>query len=63
MRDLAEGGTKISVRTGAGANANAICAILGGGGHDAAAGCSLKGIPMDEARRQILSAVDQVYEG
>ena len=63
MRDLEEGGTKISVRTTAQADANAICTLLGGGGHKAAAGCSLKGVGMDEARRQILAAVDQVYTG
>ena len=62
MRDLKGGGTKISVRTSAGANANEICAILGGGGHKAAAGCSLKDVAMDEARQQILAAVDQAYK-
>lgn len=63
LRDMAEGGTKISVRTAAGADANAICALLGGGGHKAAAGCSLKGLSMDQAREKILAAVDQVYSG
>ena len=40
IRELEEGGCKLSVRTGAGLNASSVCALLGGGGHAAAAGCT-----------------------
>ncbi len=36
-----DGTTKISVRTTGGVDAAAVCAVFGGGGHAAAAGCSL----------------------
>lgn len=63
LRDLAGGGAKISVRTSAGADANAICSLLGGGGHKAAAGCSLPGLSLEAAKARILEAVDQAYKG
>jgi Exopolyphosphatase-related proteins len=47
---------KISLRTGAALNASDICARLGGGGHAAAAGCSLEG-PLGDVKRMILDAV------
>lgn len=40
-------GFKVSVRTAPGYNACAICAELGGGGHEAAAGCFIKGTAAD----------------
>lgn len=49
---------KISLRTGAALNASDICARLGGGGHAAAAGCSLTGT-LDAVKRAILSAVGE----
>ena len=39
MRQQAEGGYKISLRTQSGINASEICGKFGGGGHPAAAGC------------------------
>ena len=53
-----EDGYKISVRTSTEADASAICAKLGGGGHVRAAGCFVKG-PLEEAKRAILGAVEQ----
>ena len=43
IRELAEGGCKLSVRTSGGLNATKVCARLGGGGHAAAAGCTVSG--------------------
>ncbi len=43
LRQKADGSYKVSVRTGAHADASAICALLGGGGHARAAGCTLSG--------------------
>lgn len=43
LRQKADGSYKVSVRTGAHADASAICGLLGGGGHARAAGCTLSG--------------------
>ena len=59
IRELAEGGCKLSVRTSGGLNATKVCALLGGGGHAAAAGCTVEA-PWAEARERILAAVAQV---
>lgn len=52
---------KVSVRTHAPLNASDICARLGGGGHNRAAGCSLK-LPFDEAKAAVLAAVKAEME-
>ena len=56
LRELREGGVKISLRSGESFNASDICARLGGGGHNAAAGCSVDGT-LEEAKAAILSAI------
>lgn len=56
LREKAEGGFKISVRSGPQADASAICALLGGGGHLRAAGCSLD-LPLQQAEQALLDAV------
>ncbi len=43
IRDSEPGRAKMSVRTAAGYDASAYCSKLGGGGHHAAAGCSIPG--------------------
>jgi len=53
-----ETGFKVSVRTAPGYNACAICAELGGGGHEAAAGCFIKGSHAD-VREKLTSAVEK----
>ena len=58
LRQKADGNYKISVRTGTHADASAICALLGGGGHNRAAGCSVDGT-LEEATGAILQAVEQ----
>ena len=59
IRELADGGCKLSVRTSGGLNATRVCAILGGGGHAAAAGCTVD-VGLKEAEEQILAAIRQV---
>ena len=56
LRQKPDGSYKVSVRTGTHADAAAICARLGGGGHVRAAGCSLTGTA-EEAVNQLLAAV------
>ena len=52
--------TKISVRTSPPYSAMDICAVLGGGGHKNAAGCTHKGC-INTAKAAILAAVGEVY--
>ena len=59
IRELTEGGCKLSVRTSGGLNATKVCALLGGGGHAAAAGCTVSGT-LEKAEEQILDAIRQV---
>lgn len=56
VQELREGGTKISLRTGEDYNASEICKRLGGGGHKAAAGATVKG-GVEEAKERILRAI------
>jgi phosphoesterase RecJ-like protein len=59
MRELRPDVWKLSVRTGKRINATNVCALLGGGGHAAAAGCTIEA-PWDEAKRKILDAIAQI---
>ena len=58
MRELRPDVWKMSVRTGTRINATNVCKILGGGGHAAAAGCTVEA-SWPEAKRQILDAIRQ----
>ena len=62
IRQLKEEECKLSVRTAADLNASAVCALLGGGGHAAAAGCTLSMGPV-QAEEAILKAIRQVKYG
>ena len=62
MRQKADSNFKVSVRTGTHADASAICARLGGGGHVRAAGCTLDG-SAEDAVKQILDIVGQAVPG
>lgn len=58
IREYEGGECRISVRTKADLlNATRVCARLGGGGHKAASGCTVKGT-VEEAERAILEAID-----
>lgn len=60
IRELRPGVCKLSVRTDPKSlNASAICGLMGGGGHAAAAGATVEGT-MDEARAAVLQAIEQV---
>ena len=56
FRELRENVWKLSVRTGSRINATNVCALLGGGGHAAAAGCTVDA-PLTEVKHQILRAI------
>lgn len=58
VQELREGGTKISLRTGEDYNASEICKRLGGGGHRAAAGATVKG-GVEEAKESVLRAIEE----
>ncbi len=58
LRRKTDGNYKVSVRTGTHADASAICALLGGGGHARAAGCTLSG-ERDNVTKQLLKAIEQ----
>lgn len=62
IRELPHGECKLSVRTEADLNASAVCALLGGGGHAAASGCSVMG-SVEDAKRAIIQAIDTVRAG
>ena len=60
IRQLTPERCKISLRTDPGdLNASNICALLGGGGHAAAAGATVDGSP-DETRAAIMAAIRQI---
>lgn len=58
LRELQPNLWKISVRTGARINATQVCQTLGGGGHAAAAGCTVE-LPLNKAKDRILAAIAQ----
>lgn len=62
IRELRPGECKLSVRTSAHLNASDVCTLLGGGGHAAAAGCTVFG-SVERAKEAILAAVRQVQHG
>ena len=65
MRELRPDVWKMSVRTGDRVNATEVCRILGGGGHAAAAGCTVEA-PWPQAKAAILGAIARTapdYQG
>ena len=58
MREREEGGFKVSVRSDSNVNAAEFCARFGGGGHAAAAGCTVKG-SLEEAKSKLLTALGE----
>ena len=61
LKENRENEFKISLRTYYPLDASAICGKLGGGGHKAAAGCTVIGT-LDEAKAKILEAVKEALE-
>lgn len=63
VRQLKPEECKISFRTdGKTLNASDVCAVYGGGGHPAAAGCTIHGTPA-QAKAAMLAAIHQVRHG
>ena len=61
LRELRPGTVKISVRSGPRVDACAVCSLLGGGGHRAAAGATVEGT-MAQVKAAVLEAVSHVTE-
>ena len=63
LRELKPGEWKLSLRTGANGRVNATeaCRLLGGGGHAMAAGATIEGT-LDQVKKKVLAAVDQVKQ-
>ena len=59
MRELRPDVWKMSVRTGSRVNATQVCGLLGGGGHAAAAGCTVEA-PWAESKQQMLDAIARI---
>ena len=59
IREQEGGSCKLSVRTSGGLNATKVCALLGGGGHAAAAGCTMD-MDLAGAEKAILEAIRTV---
>ena len=59
MKETRDGAWKVSLRTGARVNATRACARLGGGGHRAASGWWIEHAALSDAKRMILSAVQE----
>lgn len=63
LKETLDGQVKISLRTDPGElNASEVCALLGGGGHAAAAGAIVKA-SMAEVRQAVIDAIEQVRNG
>ena len=58
MREKQDGTFKVSVRTNDNINASDFCAQFGGGGHPAAAGCSIEG-DLDTVRNKLIKAAEE----
>lgn len=59
MREKEDGIFKISVRTNENVNAAEFCALFGGGGHNAAAGCSIEG-SLEEVKAKLVAAAQEI---
>ncbi len=59
MREKEDGTFKVSVRTNDGINASDFCARFGGGGHQAASGCSIKG-DLKTVKYMLIRAAEEV---
>lgn len=61
LREKPDGSFKVSMRTHAPADASAICAKMGGGGHKRAAGCQLNG-PLENAKEILIKNIEEYFE-
>ena len=61
IRELEDGGSKVSVRSQPGLSSREVCLAFGGGGHELAAGCSIDATPK-RARELLLAVVNEVWK-
>lgn len=61
MREKADGTFKVSMRSHEGVDVSSICAMLGGGGHPRAAGCTVSG-DVQAARNTVVSSIEKYFE-
>lgn len=61
MREKADGTFKVSMRSHEGVDVSSICAMLGGGGHPRAAGCTVSG-DVQTARNTVVSSIEKYFE-
>lgn len=59
MKEKEKGVFKVSVRTNENVNAAEFCALFGGGGHNAAAGCTVEGT-LEEAKEKLIKAAQGI---
>ena len=59
VREKEKNTSRVSVRTSDGINASKICEVFGGGGHAAAAGCTIDAEP-ERAARMLMEVIDEV---
>jgi phosphoesterase RecJ-like protein len=59
IKEKVPGEYRVSVRTHAPVNAAEICALFGGGGHIRAGGCTLDA-PLDENKKRLIEAVENI---
>ena len=62
LKEKEDGKVKVSVRANPPADASVLCARLGGGGHQGAAGCSLGAISLQEAQEKMEQACGSYLE-
>lgn len=60
IRELENGDSRVSVRSGREVNSSEICAAFGGGGHAMAAGCTIPA-PPEKAERLLLDVVEGLW--
>lgn len=61
IREMKDGNSKVSLRSGKMVNSSEICAVFGGGGHAMAAGCTIMGTP-EKAKEMLLAVIDEVWK-
>ena len=59
LRELRPDVWKLSLRTGPRVNATRVCALFGGGGHAAAAGCTIEGT-LEQVKEKILEGIAEI---
>ncbi|MBR4474574.1 MAG: DHH family phosphoesterase [Oscillospiraceae bacterium] len=59
IRELKDGSCKVSVRSAPGVSSEKVCEVLGGGGHELAAGCTIQDSP-EKAEKILVDVIETV---